>query len=52
MAAAAAPVQIAGRIVEGGLSGVLLAPAVDVVTGLSQGCAPIGPVRRITAARG
>lgn len=52
LAAAATPAQIAGRIVEGGLSGVLLASTLEAVTGLSQGCAPIGPVRRITAARG
>ena len=50
-ASSSAPVQVAGRIVEGGLSGVLLAPDIRVVTGLTQGCSPIGPVRRITEAR-
>jgi small ligand-binding sensory domain FIST len=50
-AAPEAPVQIAGRVVEGGLSGVLLAPDIPVVTGLTQGCSPIGPVRRVTEAR-
>jgi small ligand-binding sensory domain FIST len=50
-ASAAAPVQVAGRIVEGGLSGVLLAPDIQVVTGLTQGCSPIGPVRQVTEAR-
>jgi small ligand-binding sensory domain FIST len=45
------PLQLAGRVVEGGLSGVLLAPELPVVTGLTQGCAPIGPVRRITEAQ-
>jgi small ligand-binding sensory domain FIST len=50
-AASTAPVQVAGRIVEGGLSGVLLAPDIPVVTGLSQGCSPIGPVRRVSEAR-
>ena len=40
-----------GRVVEGGLSGVLLAPDVRVITGLTQGCSPIGPVRRVTEAR-
>jgi small ligand-binding sensory domain FIST len=50
-ASAEAPVQIAGRIVEGGLSGVLLAPDIPIVTGLTQGCSPIGPIRRVTAAR-
>ena len=46
-----APVQVAERVVEGGLSGVVLAPRVAVATGLTQGCAPIGPVHRVTAAR-
>jgi small ligand-binding sensory domain FIST len=50
-ASAATPLQVAGSIVEGGLSGVLLAPEIPVVTGLTQGCSPIGPVRRITEAR-
>jgi small ligand-binding sensory domain FIST len=49
-AAREAPVQVAGRIVEGGLSGVLLAPDIPVVTGLTQGCSPIGPVHRVTEA--
>ena len=48
LAAGEAPVQVAGRIVEGGLSGVLLAPDVPLITGLTQGCSPIGPVRRVT----
>jgi small ligand-binding sensory domain FIST len=34
-----------------GLSGLLLAPEVAVATGLTQGCMPIGPVRRIDEAR-
>jgi small ligand-binding sensory domain FIST len=50
-AAASAPVQVAGRVVEGGLSGVLLSPDISVITGLTQGCSPIGPARRITGAR-
>ncbi len=49
-AAVEAPVQVAGRVVEGGLSGVLLAPDVPVLTGVTQGCSPIGPVHRITEA--
>jgi small ligand-binding sensory domain FIST len=40
----------AGSGPEGGLSGVLLDPDIEVVTALTQGCAPIGPVHRITAA--
>ncbi|MGE0258340.1 MAG: FIST C-terminal domain-containing protein [Alphaproteobacteria bacterium] len=35
----------------GGLSGLLLAPEIAVATGLTQGCVPIGPVRRIDEAR-
>jgi small ligand-binding sensory domain FIST len=50
-AAADAPIQVAGRVVEGGLSGVLLAPDIPVITGMTQGCSPIGPVRRISEAR-
>jgi small ligand-binding sensory domain FIST len=38
----------AERVGEGGLGGVIFAGAVGVATGLSQGCAPIGPVHRIT----
>lgn len=33
-----------------GLSGVLLDQALPVAVGLSQGCSPVGPVRRITRA--
>jgi small ligand-binding sensory domain FIST len=41
--------QVAGRVVQGGVSGVMLAPSLGVVAGLSQGCSPIGPARTITA---
>ncbi|MCH7935913.1 MAG: FIST C-terminal domain-containing protein [Proteobacteria bacterium] len=34
--------QVAGGITQGGLSGVLFAPSVEVATGLSQGCVPVG----------
>jgi small ligand-binding sensory domain FIST len=40
--------QVAGAVVEGGVSGVWLSPAVGVQVGLSQGCSPIGPVRQVT----
>ncbi|HXP75637.1 MAG TPA: FIST N-terminal domain-containing protein [Stellaceae bacterium] len=50
-ASGAAPRQIAERVVEGGLSGVVLSPEIAVATGLTQGCSPIGPVRRVTEAR-
>lgn len=41
--------QIAGRAVEGAVSGVLFSDQVAVATGLSQGCAPIGEYHEITA---
>jgi FIST C domain/FIST N domain len=45
--------QIAGAPTEGGLSGVVLDSAqVPLVTGLSQGCTPIGPVHEVSASRG
>lgn len=47
----APPRQIADRVTEAGLSGVVLAPDLPVATGLTQGCSPIGPIRRTTAAR-
>jgi small ligand-binding sensory domain FIST len=50
--ASAGNVQIAGQPTEGGLSGVLLDASIPVVTGLSQGCTPIGPVREVTDCRG
>ncbi len=43
--------QVAERVIDGGVSGVLLAPEVAVATGLSQGCSPIGPLRAVTACR-
>lgn len=43
--------QVAGTVGEGGLSGALLAADVSLVTGLSQGCSPIGPPHRITQAQ-
>lgn len=42
--------QIADRVAEGGLSGVLFSGDLPVASGLTQGCSPIGPVRQITAA--
>jgi small ligand-binding sensory domain FIST len=50
--ASGTPFQIAGRPTEGGLSGVLMASEVAVITGLSQGCTPIGPVHEVTASQG
>ena len=40
--------QIAGRIEEGGLSGVLFSSDQMAVAGLTQGCTPIGPLHRVT----
>lgn len=40
--------QVAERVTSGGISGVLFAPEVEVATGLSQGCRPIGPSHVIT----
>lgn len=44
--------QIAGGLAAGGLSGVMFASRVAVVSGLSQGSVPLGPVHRITNADG
>jgi small ligand-binding sensory domain FIST len=43
--------QVAGKVVQGTVSGVMLAPELGVIAGLSQGCSPIGPVRRITGGK-
>lgn len=40
--------QLADGVVDGGLSGVLLAEQVAIVTRLTQGCSPIGPRRSVT----
>ncbi len=40
--------HVAGGLTDGGLSGVLFSAAVPVVTALTQGCSPIGPVREVT----
>ncbi len=44
--------QIAERVTEAGLSGVLLAPEVPLAVGLTQGCSLIGAARTITEAEG
>jgi small ligand-binding sensory domain FIST len=41
--------QVAGRVGTSAISGVLFAQNVVTTTGLSQGCLPIGPARRITS---
>jgi small ligand-binding sensory domain FIST len=42
---------VADRTGDGGLSGVLFTDAIGLQTSLTQGCSPIGPHRRITAAQ-
>lgn len=44
--------QLCGRLVDGGVSGVLIGPDVGVSVGLSQGCSPIGPSHSITRGSG
>jgi small ligand-binding sensory domain FIST len=43
--------QVADEVTEGGVSGILFGSDVPVVTGLSQGCSPIGPVHQVTGGR-
>jgi small ligand-binding sensory domain FIST len=40
--------HVAGKVAQGGVSGVILGGR---MTGLSQGCSPIGPLRRVTAGK-
>jgi len=47
---AARTVQVAGRVLSGGLSGVAFGADVGLVSRVTQGCQPAGPLRRITAA--
>ena len=42
--------QLAGSVEEGVVSGLVFGEAVGTVSGLSQGCAPIGPARTVTRA--
>jgi small ligand-binding sensory domain FIST len=42
--------QIADRITGGGASGIAFGPGVEVATGLSQGCNPLGPTHLVTDA--
>lgn len=50
-ALSAAPMQYADGAASGGVSGVLISSAVPVAAALSQGCAPIGAVHRVTMGR-
>ncbi|WP_142848994.1 FIST N-terminal domain-containing protein [Telmatospirillum sp. J64-1] len=40
--------QVAGNVTGGGLSGVMFGADIPVVTGLTQGCSPIGPIHCVT----
>ena len=40
--------QLAGAVEQGVVSGLVFGEAVDAVSGLSQGCSPIGPARTVT----
>jgi small ligand-binding sensory domain FIST len=40
--------QVAGDVTGGGVSGVLFAPGVEVATGLTQGCLPVGPIHVVS----
>ncbi len=42
--------RVPGGAAEGGVSGALFAPGIEVVTGLTQGCSPIAPARTVTEA--
>ncbi len=44
--------QICEQTSEGGMTGVLFAPQIQIASGLTQGCAPIGPAHRVTEAEG
>lgn len=50
VSAAGPPAQVADTVVSGGLSGLLLGPEIEVVTGLTQGCTPIGPAHMVSEA--
>ncbi|HXD07400.1 MAG TPA: FIST N-terminal domain-containing protein [Burkholderiaceae bacterium] len=43
-------VQLADEVFEGGLCGVAFDAGVDLISRVTQGCAPVGPTRRITEA--
>lgn len=45
-------VHIAGGVWQGGMSGVAFTRDVALISRVTQGCQPVGPTRRITAAEG
>ena len=44
--------QVAGHVLDGGISGVLLGGKLDVAVGLTQGCYPIGPTHTVSGGEG
>ena len=44
-------VQIADKVTDGGISGVMFTDDVTIATRLTQGCSPIGPKRMVTQAQ-
>lgn len=50
MSAAGPPAQLAGIATDGGLVGVMLGGGIEVLTGMSQGCSPLGEVHTVTEA--
>lgn len=48
MSSAGPPAQVAENVCSGGLSGLLLSSEVEVLTGLSQGCSPMGVEHVVT----
>lgn len=40
--------QFADELTEGGISGVIFDEQVPIITGLSQGCSPVGPIHTLT----
>jgi small ligand-binding sensory domain FIST len=44
------PLHLANAVLTGGVSGVAFGPGVNLVSRVTQGCQPIGPLRAITAA--
>lgn len=50
VSASGPPAQLADSVVAGGLAGLLLGPEIEVVSGLTQGCSPIGPAHVVTEA--
>src|ERR1700674_1284773 len=45
-------IHMADGVFTGGLSGVAFGPEVGLISRVTQGCQPIGPVRRVTEAEG